>query len=95
MRIDDEFPCDTFVKVRVALRGVIERDHRGIDLCSAISRQAGRSVNRGEGLGPVWHDAPMLRLAEILIGLVCETLRWLRLAVRSNRKRLGIHVLPS
>ena len=27
----------------------------------------------------------MLRVAEILIRLVCETLRWLRLAVRSNR----------
>jgi putative transposase len=27
----------------------------------------------------------MLRLAEILIGLICETLRWLGLSVRSNR----------
>jgi hypothetical protein len=27
----------------------------------------------------------MLSVAEILIRLVCETLRWLRLAVRSNR----------
>jgi hypothetical protein len=27
----------------------------------------------------------MLRVAEILIRLVCETVRWLRLAVRSNR----------
>jgi hypothetical protein len=27
----------------------------------------------------------MLRVSEILIGLVCETLRWVRLAVRSNR----------
>jgi putative transposase len=27
----------------------------------------------------------MLRVAEILIGSVCETLRWLPLAVRSNR----------
>jgi putative transposase len=27
----------------------------------------------------------MLRLSEILIGLVYEALRWLRLAVRSNR----------
>jgi putative transposase len=27
----------------------------------------------------------MLRVAEILIRVVCETLRWLRLSVRSNR----------
>ena len=46
---------------------------------------ADRSVNRREGLGPVWHDARMLRLAEILIGLVCETLRWFGLSVRSKR----------
>jgi hypothetical protein len=62
--------------------------HSGVivaPLCSAINRYGGRQVNRGDRLGLVWHDAAMLRAAEILIRLVCETLRWLRLAVRSNR----------
>jgi hypothetical protein len=29
-------------------------------LRSAINRHGGRTVNRGERLGPVWHDAAML-----------------------------------
>jgi len=54
-------------------------------LCSATKRHGGRSVKRGKHLGPEWHDPVILRVAEILIRLVSETLRWFRLAVRSNR----------
>jgi hypothetical protein len=53
-------------------------------LCSATKRHGGRSVKRGKHLGPEWHDPVILRVAEILIRLVSETLRWFRLAVRSN-----------
>jgi hypothetical protein len=55
-----------------------------LQLCSAINRYGGQVVKRADRLGLVWHDGPMPRVAEILILLVCETLRWL-LAVRSNR----------
>jgi hypothetical protein len=73
----------TIVSTALTSRWQVSRS--ASNLCSAISRQADRSVNRGEGLGPVWHDALMLRLGEILIGLICETLRLLGLSVRSNR----------
>jgi hypothetical protein len=53
-----------------------------------IGTAAGQSIAK-DRLGLVWHDAAMLRVAEILIRLVCETLRWLRLAVRSWRRGLG------
>jgi hypothetical protein len=54
-------------------------------LCSASKRHGDRSFKRGKHVGPEWHHPVILRVAEFLIRFVSETLRWFRLAVRSNR----------
>ena len=33
----------------------------------------------------MWHDRKMLRISEILIGLMAEALRWLRLTFQSSQ----------